>query len=126
MPLLRAVGSRGSISEGRRAVFSRVIRFPPVSCPMKGSPPFTRHPVKLEFLTPQLAGLGEELRNAKILWRGESIKVLSTPRTAWLNVKPGTPACAAVHLIHEAHGLDEVKVQEKTPGISISARGSLG
>ena len=93
---------------------------------MKGSPPFTRHPVKLEFLTPQLAGLGEELRNAKILWRGESIKVLSTPRTAWLIVKPGTPACAAVQLIHEAHGLDEVKVQEKTPGISISARGSLG
>ena len=93
---------------------------------MKGTPPFARHPVELESLTPQIAGLGDDLRKARVLWKEGSLKLLFTGRELWLLHSASGDLRAAVRLAQEDHGFDGIRVARRSDGVLATLRGKLG
>jgi hypothetical protein len=93
---------------------------------MKGNPPFTRHEVKLEAITPRFAGLGEDLRKAKILWRSKPLKVLSTATGLWILIRLETGVSAAIWLVQEGSGGAQCSVRHSSGGCQVNFKGKLG
>ncbi|MCW1885055.1 hypothetical protein OKA04_09980 [Luteolibacter flavescens] len=81
---------------------------------MKGSPPFTRHPVEQEFLTRSWAGHAIEMGRAQLLLRKGPFRVMEASQSVWLVIESGAGTLTAVMLL------------EKDPHVSRIAVGKEG
>jgi len=86
---------------------------------MKGSPPFTRHPVEQEFLARSWAGHSLQIHKAELLAEWGPFRIMEASQAVWLLVNCGTGVLAALRLLEKDPHVSKVKVTGTMPNLTL-------
>jgi hypothetical protein len=82
---------------------------------MKGTPPFTRHPVEQEYLARSWAGHALQIQHARLLARSGPFRMMESDQAVWLIVDCGTGVLAALRLLEKDPHVSKVQVRGEAP-----------
>lgn len=86
---------------------------------MEGTPPFTRHPVRCEFLNRRSAGHALEIRSAELLLEEGNFKFLESAQAVWVLVDCGKGVIAALRLLEKDPHVSKVRITGRFPHLTL-------
>jgi hypothetical protein len=93
---------------------------------MKGTPPFTRHPVEQEYVARSWAGHALQIKHARLLKRSGPFRLMESNQAVWLIVHCGTGVLAALRLLEKDPHVSMVKPTGDAPDLVLKTAGLVG